>query len=603
MNLNRIASWLTIILMVQFPITSFSQEQGSTSKKTERQEQTASSRSDTFQILDHARQLSDEARGLKPIDEIPLQARLADTVWPLDRALGERLLFRSFELTIALLKEPASTDFGAMTPDARTLFGLISSIASKYDTKLEKKLKERWQEATASLAEKDDKAKADPTQLAYLLLTQAANHLKNDEPKARQLFQQSAALRVTQDHCFFLLAQHNRTPEIADALFNDTLDVLAQRPLSEANEILVLSSYLFSPAGGVTYVAIAGYNSANVAANMSGTPKNPALAKRYLRLLLAKMSANEQVPPAVAYFALKNLLPQYQALAPELLNEVYAKTANLLPSVSKDDAATFDHAYKSSNASESEKTADWAKRLENADKLGQEDWRNFEYFTILFGYLLPNKDFTRAALVVSRISDPELKEKSGDLVNLAVLQAKLEKPETVSGSDYNKIKAPLVRVLGLSSLGQVRLKQKATGDAIRLFDQAIGEANQIKDDQDRIQAKLMLAQLSLDLDSSVGLQRAAVAFREVNQFSDFNMNRSDFSVRVSVYGLKNELPIKSPGPSSLASAIVKMCRVNCEETFQISRLLEKKEVRLWATFMAVRTGLREGSKDLSGSLR
>lgn len=599
--------YLFIILILQFPLASFGQERSNTQTKTEQQEQIEKSRLDAVQLLDHARRLSDDARGLKPLDEIPLQARLADTVWPLDQSLAERLLARSFELTVGLLKEPSDPASASTTADLQTTFALITVIAAKHDAKLEKKLKDRWQEATASLAEKaDNKMNPDPTKQAYMLLTQSANYLKSDEQKARQLFRQSAALRVTQDHYFFLLNQRKRAQEIADTWFSDTLEVLAQRPLSEANEFVMLSSYLFSPDGGIAYVVISGYNTANVAGNMSAIPKNPALAKRYLGLLLAKVKANELMPPAVAYFALKNLLPQYQMFAPELLTDVYATTATLLPSVSKDDSATFADAHKDFNASESDRTADWTKRIENADKFDREERRDLEYFDILFGYLLPQKDFARATLVVSRINNPELKETSGDLVNLAALQAKLEKADTASSmseSDSNKIKNPLVRVIALSSLGQARVKQKATADALRLFDQAVGEASQIKDDQDRIQAKLMLAQLSVGLDSSVGLERVAGAFKEINKFSDFNMNRSDLSLKVTVYGLKNELPIKSPAPSSLLSAVGIMCRVNCEETFQIIRLLEKKEIRLWSNFVAVRTGLSESLRQAGGNLR
>ena len=593
MNFVRSGRYLALILMMQFPFASFGQEESGTSKKS-RHERTTSS----AQLLDRARRLSDDARELKPNQEIPLQARLADTVWPLDQSLAERILSRSFELTVALLKDPANVDSVSMTADPQTLFTHISSIASRHDAKLEKKLRDRWQEATASVVETaSSKADPDHTQPAHLLLTQSANYLKSDEQKARQLFRQSASLRVTQDHCFLLINQRERAPEIADTLFSDTLEILTQRPLADANEILVLASYLFSPNGSVGYVAISGYNTANVAANLSAVPRNPPLAKRYLSLLLAKVNANELVPAAAGYFVLKNLVPQYQVLVPELLNDVYAKTATLLPNVSKDDSSAFDYTHKSSNTSESERTNDWAKRLENADKIAREDWRDFEYFTILFGYLLPNKDFSKAESVVSRISNQELKEKSRDLVNLAAFQTNLEKAEpAVSDADCDKIKSPLVRVMALSSLGHTRLKQKATADALRLLDQATGEANQIKDDQDRIQSKLMLAQLSLELDSSVGLERAAAAFKDINKFSDFNINRSNFSLSVTVYGLKSELPINSPAPSSLASAVAKMCRVNCEETFQLAGLLEKREIRLWTTFVAVRTGLRDLEK-------
>jgi len=280
--------------------------------------------------------------------------------------------------------------------------------------------------------------------------------------------------------------------------------------------------------------------------------------------------------------------------------------ATLLPAVSQDDFSAFDSAQKSSHASESERVADWEKRLEKADKLEKGDRGDWEYFTILFAYLLPNKDFTRAWLIVDKISNQDLREKSGDLVNLTLLQARLEKAETassVSESDFNKLKTPLVRVVGLSTLGQSRLKQKATGDALRLFGQAAGEANQIKDDQDRLQAKLMLVQLFLDADSTAGFERAAETFKEVNQLSEFNLNRSALSLKVTTYGLKNELPITAPAPSSFFSTVAKMCRANCEQTFDAAGLLEKREVRLWATFVAVQIGLRENSKQSNIGLR
>ncbi len=607
MNSLMLGGCITIILIAQFAFGVIGQDQNQTSNKAVEQAQAPSSRFDTVQVLDQARLLSEDARGLEPLDEIPLQARLADAVWPLDQPFAERLLARSFELTVSLLKESAAGNSASMPTDPQILFANIRSIASKHDPKLEKKLTDRWQEATASFSAKDNSnAKPDPTQHSYLQLTQAANYLKTDEQRARQLFRQSVSIRVTQDHYFFLLNNRQRAPEITDNLFSDTLDVLAQRPLSDANELLMLSSYFFSPNGSVTYAAISGYNTANVTANMSAMPKNAALAKRYLALLLAKVNANEFVPSAVGYFTLKNLLPQYQVLAPELLNDVYAKTASLVPSVSQDDSSTFDNAHKGSNASESEKTSDWEKRIDKADKLEPENWRDFEYFTIVFGYLLPKRDFTRAATLVSRTSNQDLKEKFGDAVNLAAIQDKLEKLETassVSESDCNKIKTPLVRVVALSNLGRARLKQKATGDALRLFERASGEANQIKDDQDRIQAKLMIVQLSLDVDSSLAFAWAAGAFKEINKFSDFNMNRSGFSLPAPIYGLKNELSIESPAPSSLPSTVAKMCRVNCAETFQTSRLLEKKEIRLWAKFFAVRTGLRESSRGANGDVR
>jgi hypothetical protein len=603
LEFSKRAGYVALILTMQFTSLSFGQEPGVSSNKS-KQSETPALRPDTVQLLDRARRLADEARNLEPPVEISLQTRLADVVWDYDQSFAERLLARSFELTIRLLQDSPRMDGDSADPE--TLYANVSAIAAKHNENLEKKLRERWQETVATVTEKSRESKPDPAQTAYLLLRESASYLKSEKQKARQLFLQSVSLRVTQDHCFFLLNQRQQAPDLTDTLFSDTLDVLAQRPIAEANELLMLSSYLFSANGSITYVVISGYNTANVTANMSAAPKNPALAKRYLGLLLAKMNANELIPPAVAHFTLKNLLPQYQGLAPELLNDVYAKMATLLSTVSKDDSATFDSAHKSSHASESEQVADWEKRLDKADQIEREDRRDFEYFIILFGYLLPKEDFTRALAIVSKVSDQKLRETFGDVVNLTALQAKLEKPEiaaSVSEADLSKLKSPLVRVVGLSTLGQARLKQKAPGEALRLLRQAAGEANQIKDDQDRLQAKLMLVQLFLDADSTTGFEKAAEAFKEVNGFSDFDPNRSALAVKATVYGLQNQLPLEVPAPSSFFSTVAKMCRANCEETFQTSGMLEKREVRLWATFVAVQFGLRENSKVSNGSLR
>ena len=91
------------------------------------------------------------------------------------------------------------------------------------------------------------------------------------------------------------------------------------------------------------------------------------------------------------------------------------------------------------------------------------------------------------------------------------------------------------------------------------------------------------------------VESAAEVFKDVNRFSDFDPDQSYLSLKVTTYGLKNELPIISPTKSSLFSTDAKMCRANCEETFQTSSMLEKREVRLWATFVAVQTGLRENT--------
>ncbi|MCV5232422.1 hypothetical protein OFC56_35225, partial [Escherichia coli] len=86
----------------------------------------------------------------------------------------------------------------------------------------------------------------------------------------------------------------------------------------------ILASYLFSPQPRIVYTLVGQYNAANVNGNLSAPPKNESLARRFLFFAFNKLTTSQDIPAPVIYFALKNLLPQFQALTPDLAMEVQA---------------------------------------------------------------------------------------------------------------------------------------------------------------------------------------------------------------------------------------------------------------------------------------
>jgi hypothetical protein len=548
-----------------------------------------------YQILDQARRLGDDARDLSSREEeIALLTGLSDIVWRFDNSLGRRLLTRSFDLATASLKENTTA-----TSSPTLFFSQIRRVAAKHDSKLEAQFNERWQEAVKSARTDAQSANADIAQLSHLLLRQAGAELSRDPNKARLLFRQSAALRVLPIHCFFLMSQRRHDADLTDSFFNDALDVLSQRPLSEPNEILGLASYFFSPDESVSYVAISGYNAANVAANLSAIPKNGTLARRYLAFLVTNLNSSELFPAAVVYFALKNLLPQYESLAPELLNDVYAKMGVLRTAVSNSDATKFESAHADFNASPNAAIAQWEKRLENVEQISREDRRDLEYYTILIEYLLPKKDFARATKIVGRISNEELRSKLTDFLNLTALQSSLRATTrpglTANCAQCKNIKLPLLRFLALASVAASDVKQKANADALELLDQAMKDSDRIEEDQDRLQAKLMITQLKMTADKSSGFDAAAMTFKQINKFENFNIRRAEFFLSVVIYGKSNQLPLDTPVPASLTSTVARMGHINPVEAFQTCSLLTEKRTRTWATFEAVRVALLDVS--------
>ena len=605
LKLTRFSRVVVPMIIMQCIVPVFGQELTKTPHSREAQLPSTTPHINVYQILDHARRLSQEARGMEPReDEIRLQAGLADSVWNIDQSLGKRFLWRSFNLTVISLREQSSpTNARASTIDPNLLFHQISSIAARHDPKLERQLTESWQNNIDAILSKEEKPKSDPAQVSSLLLSQSARFLKDHVQKSRQLFRESVSLRVLPEHCYFLMNQRTHDVAISDGFFSDALAVLAQRPIAEANELLVLSSYLFSPDNSIAYLAISGYNTANGAGNVSAAPKNTALAKQYLVLLLAKLDAGESIPWEVAYFGLKNLTAQYAAIAPEHLQDLYAKLGTLGTSVSNSNTTAYESARDDFTASDTDTIAGWEKRLRLAEKIEDAGRRDLEYFTIIIGHLLPKRDFTQAARLASRIYNDELRRTLVDLVSLRSIQSGLKQSEVSSppsGDDWEKIyasiKDPLLKVVALSSVAQAQIEKKSTADAIRLLDQASEEAQRISSDQDRLQLQLMLTQLYLSADSARGFGAAVLVFKAINKLPDFNFRRSSVVVRATVYAFTNQLPIELPTSSSLTSTVGKMCRVNCMEALESCRVLEDKKIKLWAMFEAVRTAILESER-------
>jgi hypothetical protein len=555
-----------------------------------------------YQVLDQSRQLAEEARGLQPSEEEAIYiVRMSDRLWQWDQVFARRLLMRAFDLTVESLRDHRGANPSLSNADPRLQFRQIAAIAGRHDAKLEKQLTESWHLSLASEGDEVASSQTDPAQLSYLLLGESAGFLGKDDQKVRVLFRQSVYNRVLPAHCFWLMSQRRRSSDLTDSLFSDALDVLVQRPLHEANELLLLSSYLFSPNHSIGYDIIGGYNAANISGNVSAPPPNSILAKKYLEVVLMQLNPGDAVPSDVVYFELKNLLPQYQLLAPELLNDVYARMGSLAPSVSGNDTTAYARASNARTASESDSNANWEERLRKADKLDNAGRRDLEYFTIIEGYLLPKKDFARALTVAEHLNDDTLREKLRDFINLTSLQANRKSLAGVEAeSDCNKIKDPLLRVIAFGTLAQSLIKQKMTAEGIAVLNKAVVEAKAIAIDQDRLQARLMLTQLYLSADAAAGFEAAQATFREINKDTDFNMGRSALALKLTVYGLANELPLLA-SPSSLISTVQRMARLNCVETFGTCRLLENKKTRLWATLEAVQVGLEEATKTTSKS--
>lgn len=548
--------------------------------------------------LVRARQLANDALGLESREErVRFLVRLSDIVWDWDDALARRLILQSFDSVINARKETNVKQEQESSTSADLLLRQIASMVARHDPQMARQLTEKQQAALAIAAEDSPLRNSDPEQVSQFLLAEAARAFSKDKERMQALFGQSAATRILPAHCYFLLNLRKRDAELADRLFAAALDALASRQWAEPNEVLVLSSYLFSPDNSIGYDLIGGYNAANVSSNVSATPKNPALARQYLSLVSSRLNPDETTPAPLVYFALKNLLPQFKTVAPKLVNGVYGKMSRLESSVSQNERNNYDSSYRDRTATPADSDNTWEERLSKADKIDNQDLRDLEFFTIVQGYLVPKKDFSGALVVAGRIDNSVLKERLTDYIYLLLVQDKAGRNEAARfdyASAYEKIKDPLVEVVALCETARVFFRQKDVVEVNRLIARATSASNRIADAQPRLQAQLLLAQLYFAVDPPQGFGAAARAFGEINKSGEFDMWRSDFTLTMSVRGMTNQIPLSTPFPASLISMVERMCLADCAEAFVTSGVLEDKSRRLWATLRAVDVSLARG---------
>src|ERR1044072_9656261 len=132
--------------------------------------------------------------------------------------------------------------------------------------------------------------------------------------------------RVNVDVIFFLSALREKNAQAADGAFNNLLARAAGDPLSDANTVSGLSSYVLTPFLYVTFSADGGANQ-----NRGRGPTPPPDVSAPLRNNFLSVAAQILMQPSPApeqdqtssgrlgkYMVIKRLLPVYEQYSPEL---------------------------------------------------------------------------------------------------------------------------------------------------------------------------------------------------------------------------------------------------------------------------------------------
>jgi hypothetical protein len=539
----------------------------------------------------HVRHVAEEALHAEPLHErVRLLAVVSDLLWKKDAVYARQLLLKAFETLQDSERSEEVRDGRLSIADPVQLRQAVINVALKHDVGLSRQLLDKIEKPEESARAEDSSEQRNPEEVSKLLLASAARTFVSDEGQSQAFYEQSVARRVLPEHCYFLFKIQEKSPEKADIFFARALSALARRPLYEANELMYFASYLFSREKSINFSLVGRYNAANVNGGLNGAPHDPALARQFLTLVQTQLNPGPSIPPSLVYFALKNLAPHFQTYAPALAPHANARMAALLQDVPRGELDSNQRDTSDMTSRDEAKPVSWEERVRDAGKIQNAGRRDLEYFTALQESYLPKKDFAGAYKLVELVSDTELRQRLGDYVDFAAAQEEALKPDApVDQPAFDKLKNPLFKTLLFGRFAASLMERKKTAQAAEALRRAEAASLGIKDDQERAQLRMFVAQTYLRLEPAVSFEMTRALIREAQKNDVIDLKQSRVQYTVSVFGLKSELPTPY-APVNLYSLIGMLGRENLREAILICDQLKNNE-RLWASLAAVRHAL------------
>ncbi|HEY6243588.1 MAG TPA: hypothetical protein VIX17_06570 [Pyrinomonadaceae bacterium] len=424
---------LLAVSVVTLCLTSvFGQAQSNKSKSTksanvEMEDEAAQRRTIAIQLVttlaDEARTFKDQTRRAR------VQARAADVLWDTDPDGSRELFRRAWDAAALVDEETARARAEELKksagepvvvrggPDLRTE---VLRLAAKRDRKLGEEFLKILDEATQK--ERDEATSAARRnalndQLGASKRLQLARRLVQDGEVERAMeFAAPALDRVNIDVIFFLSALREKNAQAADGAFNNLLARAAGDPLSDANTVSGLSSYVLTPFLYVTFSADGGANQNRGRGPTPAPDIPPVLRTSFLRvaaqILMQPSPAPEQDQSSSGrlgkYLVIKRLLPVYEQYDPELASSLRTQMTALTSYVPNDFQQGPNRAVTVGLQPNSVEGDPYERMQERLDHASNTDLRDAIYAD--YAVALTDKGDPRARELVDKIENADMRK-------------------------------------------------------------------------------------------------------------------------------------------------------------------------------------------------
>ena len=359
-------------------------------------------------------------------------ARIADALWRVDSDQG-RLMFRKAweaaevadleshrKLQEEIARQKTQTGGGYainLPPDIRRE---VLRLAARNDRALGEELLEKFKAQKAEEAEEATRVTSTANSLSDALsqrLSVAMELMRSGELEKALEFVGPALTMVSRDTLNFLVYLREKDPSAADTRYNAMLTSAATNPLSDANTVSLLSSYIFTPHLYVTFSG-SGTSTSQSSSEIKPADVSPELRAAFFQagasILLRPLPEPGQPDQSSSgldgkYLVIKRLLPFYEQFASADMVESLRGHLNALNSLVNENTRRRDDEWIHKGIKPDKPAAEREQALlDRIDRAKTSAERDSLY--IQLAGIAAGKADMKAREYASKVEDPEIRK-------------------------------------------------------------------------------------------------------------------------------------------------------------------------------------------------
>lgn len=559
--------------------------------------------------------LADEARSFKDqTRRARVQARAADVLWETENERARDLFRRAWEAAETADADAARLRSEEMRrqreaggpmvlrggPDIRSE---VLRLVAKRDVKLGEQMLKALDEAEKKAREN---ASADSEGPGGLLgaskRLQLARRLAEDGEVERAMdFAGPALDKVTADAIFFLSTLREKNSQLADAAFTSLLARAARDPLSDANTVSGLSSYVFTPFLYVTFEAGGG---ANQMRSRGPTPP-PAIPENlrtdFLRvafqILMQPLPAPDQDRTTSGrlgkYQVIKRVLPLFEQHLPDLAASLRTQMTALASYVPQEMQQEGNRAITAGMSEDDDAEGDpyqrMQERLDRATRSAERDAIYADYAVALTG-----KGDQRARELIDKIADTEMRKDVKAYTDFQWVRHAIRNKDVAEAArlarsgELNSVQ----RVWAFTSAARL-VNTTERSRAVELLESALAESRRISpSDPDRARALTAVAAGFVELDPVRSWETLSEVVKAANAAESFTGEDSRITSRLQTTNMV-VMENATAEDFDLLAAFRSLARVDMFRAIQIAKSFTGEAPRAVATLAIARSVLEK----------